>query len=505
MRVLARPKARARSARLAVVGLVAATACLGLVGGPASATVNSCGMSQFPAKVYSMSSLKVACTAATASASAIAIHDFSNAVWQTGSARVITATTTNGSAVVNAPAGAFSTAAGVAGDLNRGVSGSSIPPQNDATNSPAPFIKQVNSATQVVLSKAANATGTISLTIVNSTGRSVYDVAFTNGNTTLTSATANFTAADVGEFVYATGIRPGTKIASRTNATTVVLTQAPTATVLASATAKLQITDYNTAPARFLSGVSRTNLSKTITSASAVFDQTDRGVEVIGNGIPLGTYVDSVATDGKSILMTKAATSTLAGTAAIVVGKPSPSAPQNGETISLLSSELNVNPLFVEGFDSCAENTPEGFAITGKWYNPGSFVSASPPTKAVGEIVYTTGVVAFSAFIVGPLTDAANPQSHHDITFASVPTSAASCAGAPSATTWSFNAIAGSQSEASRGTVRAIVDAAGVTPSLTVTGKVVAGATTYTTTCTIGRLAGNPGFTCGNATTGLTG
>jgi hypothetical protein len=285
----------------------------------------------------------------------------------------------------------------------------------------------------------------------------------------------------------------------------VVLTQAATATVLATANAKLQITDYGTAPARFLSGVTRTNLSKTISSSTAVFDPTDRGVEVIGNGIPLGTYVDSVAVDRKSIVMTKAATSTLAGTASIVVGKPSSSAPQNGETVSLLSSELNVNPTFVKGFDSCAENTPEGFAITGKWYNPGSFVSASPPTKAVGEIVYTTGVVAFSAFVVGPITDAANPQPHHDITFASVPTSAASCSGSPSATTWTFNSIAGSQSESGKGTVRAIVDAAGVTPSLSVTGKVISGATTYATTCTIGRLAGNPGFTCGDALTGKTG
>lgn len=331
----------------------------------------------------------------------------------------------------------------------------------------------------------------------------MHDATFTNGSTALSSATANFTAADVGEFVYATGIRPGTKIASRTSATQVVLTQAANAT--APVNTKLQITDYGTAPSRFLAGVSRTNLSKTITSAAAVFDPTDRGVEVIGNGIPLGTYVDSVAVDGKSIVMTKAATSTLAGTAAIVVGKPSPFAPQNGELVSLLSSELNVNPLFVKGFDACAENTPEGFAVTGKWYNPGSFVSAAPPTKSIGEIVYTAGVVSFSAFVVGPITDAANAQPHYDVTFASIPVSAASCAGSPSATTWTFNSITGSQSEAGKGTVRAIVDAAGVAPSLSVTGKVVSGATTYTTTCAISRLTGNPGFTCGDATTGKTG
>ena len=489
-----------RSARLIVAaGLVGALAGVGLPGAPAGATVTSCAMSQFPGKVYSMSNLKVACTSASGGSPAITIHDFTNASWHSSAARVITAATTNGSAVVTAMSGAFSSAAGVAGDLNRSVSATSVPAQSDTGNSRTPFIKQVVSPTQIVLSKPATATATVAMTVTNSTGRIVYDAVFTNGSTALSSATANFSPSDVGEFVYATGLRPGTKIASRTSATQVVLTQAATASVLATANTKLQITDYGTAPARVLSGLTRTNLSKTVTAPTAVFQQNDRGVEVIGTGIPAGTYVDSVATDGKSIVMTKAATASAAGSAVVTIGKPTPSAPPNGEVMALLSSELNVNPLFVKGFDSCAENTPEGFAIPGKWYNPGSFPTTTLPSGmsgAIGEIVYTTGVVAFSAFVIGPKTDAATAAPHYDVAFVSIPVSAASCTGSPSATTWSFNTITAPQSAASLGVVRANGDVSGVTPSVSVTGKVVSGASTYTTTCTLTRQQSNPGFTC---------
>jgi hypothetical protein len=52
----------------------------------------------------------------------------------------------------------------------------------------------------------------------------------TNTDTSLVSATAAFTAADVGSQVWGIGIAPNTHIVSRTNATTVVLSAATTAT-----------------------------------------------------------------------------------------------------------------------------------------------------------------------------------------------------------------------------------------------------------------------------------
>jgi hypothetical protein len=63
---------------------------------------------------------------------------------------------------------------------------------------------------------------------VRETARTVTDGVL-NATTTLTSATANFTVADTGSSVYATGVPLGTVISSVTNATTVVLSAAATA------------------------------------------------------------------------------------------------------------------------------------------------------------------------------------------------------------------------------------------------------------------------------------
>lgn len=60
-------------------------------------------------------------------------------------------------------------------------------------------------------------------------GRTVADGVL-NSTTTVTSATAAFVAGDVGKLVVGTGIPAGTTIASRTNATTIVLSQAATGT-----------------------------------------------------------------------------------------------------------------------------------------------------------------------------------------------------------------------------------------------------------------------------------
>ena len=72
------------------------------------------------------------------------------------------------------------------------------------------------------------ARGTLDVTLTETT-RQVTD-AVTNTDTSLTSATAAFVAADVGAVVAGTGIVEGTRIASVTNGTTVVLDTATTAT-----------------------------------------------------------------------------------------------------------------------------------------------------------------------------------------------------------------------------------------------------------------------------------
>lgn len=64
-----------------------------------------------------------------------------------------------------------------------------------------------------------------------------------NSSTAVTSATANFVAADVGAVIAGTGITPGTTIASVTSTTAIVLSAAATATASSVA---LTITRTNT-------------------------------------------------------------------------------------------------------------------------------------------------------------------------------------------------------------------------------------------------------------------
>ncbi|HEX4776252.1 MAG TPA: flagellar hook protein FlgE [Acidimicrobiia bacterium] len=70
----------------------------------------------------------------------------------------------------------------------------------------------------------------ITFTLTKAANRTVLDGSTTSGSTTFTSATANFTAADVGKAITGAGIPAGTTIASVTNGTTVVLSNAATAT-----------------------------------------------------------------------------------------------------------------------------------------------------------------------------------------------------------------------------------------------------------------------------------
>jgi len=68
-----------------------------------------------------------------------------------------------------------------------------------------------------------------SSSLCNTTSRIVTD-GVTNTTTTFTSATAQFSAADVGRTLSATGVPAGATISSVTNPTTVVLSAAATAT-----------------------------------------------------------------------------------------------------------------------------------------------------------------------------------------------------------------------------------------------------------------------------------
>jgi hypothetical protein len=474
-----------------------AAAGFGQVGSPAGATVNSCAMTEYPAKIFSYSGLKVACSSSGAgpASSAIAIHDFSNAVWHPGASRTIVASTTTASPTITSATGFLSALAGDAGDINRAISGPGIPAGT--------WIKAVAGTTATLSANATLTAPAASLMIENSTGRTFKDGHTTALSTTVTSASAGFTASDANQVIGGNGLKPGTKVATVVNSTTITITPAATKTL---ATAQLTVGDATTSIVRAINDGHTTALSTTVTSATAKFVAADAGTGIGGPGIPLGTYIKTV-TSPTAIVLTKNATATSL-VAKLVIGAKTASAPTNGDHVSQLTGELNLNPAFIPTLDDCAENTPEGYALSGDWYNPGSFIGTGAyPANTIAQILYTTSVLSFSAYVSYVATDVAIATPHFDVTLPTLPIGIVACTGSPSTTTFTFNAIASSQEKAA-GTpiVRAIGDVAGPGP-VTATGKVVAGspAVTYTTTCSIGRQISAPAFSCGNATVGLAG
>jgi hypothetical protein len=107
-------------------------------GAPAGAVVNNCSMTEFPAKLLSYSGLKVACTSTGTGATALTIHDFTNAVWHIGSSRTITASTTLNSFNITSATGFLSAAVGPTGDVHRASAAPCSPPARSLGPCPAP-------------------------------------------------------------------------------------------------------------------------------------------------------------------------------------------------------------------------------------------------------------------------------------------------------------------------------------------------------------------------------
>lgn len=124
-----------------------------------------------------------------------------------------------------------------------------------------------------------------------------------NGTTTVTFTGANFTSDDIGEVIYSgtdTTFPRGVRIVSVTNSTTVVVNKTvPNATFTGYFT-RSRVTD------------AVRNSTTLITSASAAFNQWDRGKTVSGTGIPAGTVIRRVVS-ATNIELSQAATSSGSG------------------------------------------------------------------------------------------------------------------------------------------------------------------------------------------------
>jgi hypothetical protein len=475
-----------------------ATAGLISVAGPAAAAT-SCTISEYPAIAAGQSGLKVACTVAAPAPTSLIYHDYApasgtnaGAVWHNGAARVTAADghATSGSASISSATGKFVAAV----DLNRSITGAGIPV--------GAFIKSVTSATAAVLSAPATATVTTAVfKIENSTSRQVTNGKTTSGSGTVTSATANFQAADVGKTISGQGIKPGAKITARASVTSITISPVADATAPSTGVTLSFETAAESSTARTITDGHTTSGSATVTSATALFNTlTDKGISITGAGIPANAVITAVAS-ATSVTISPAATASSAA-ATLNIGAPTVTSPLNGEAIMQIGAELQLNPSLVASSDSCSENTPEGFVIQGKWQNPGSFVTAgvlgTPPSNSIAQLLVPTSVVSFAGYVV------AKAGGKYDVSYPLIPVGLANCLNASIAATFTFNAITLSQGLSAQGLgvpgtnqVRALRGMPAATASTATSSSVTLGST-FTGACTVTRQLGNPTFACGN-------
>jgi hypothetical protein len=443
---------------IAGVAVVSATALLAPLAVPAGATnptTSSCTTETFPTAWGSQSNVKWACHFMSAAAgSAQVMHDYPQAVWHNGAARTATASWTNGGTTLTASNGHFT-----ANDVNHIVADTGAVAAGLPTYV---FIKSVTDANTVVLNKAVTATGTNrAIKIENSSIRSVDDAVTTASSTTVTSATANFTAGDVGRSITGTTLPPGTIIATRVSATEITVSNGANA----SATAQVLAigSDETVTSARVVNDAVFAS-STTITSATAGFATSDIGLKVASTaGIPSGAYITAI---NSATSVTISAATTVTGTAKkLIIGESSVTAPVNGDQVGGLASTLQLNPTLVKGSLPCASGIPFGTTIAGGWYNPGAYLAgglfgAEPTNVAtIGQLAFPTSVVSFFGYVTTPVTDPGSPAapqtgSHYEIRFPNIPTSLALCTGTNTTSTFSFQGTTLGTSKVTTGTGR---------------------------------------------------
>jgi hypothetical protein len=408
-------------------------------------TVLGATISWYPANPGAQSSLKVACTfgnnpGSSQVSSSFTVHDANVAQYHNGAGRRVT----NQAAV---PSGAtsiqLSTAsngiAGLTAWVNRPISGPGIAPRT--------FVRQISGTGLATLSKATVAAvgAGQTYTVENGSARMVDDAAGAPASTTLTSASAGFTAADVGSSISGSGIDGGTTIDSVTSATDVELSEPAT---LAGPIVTIGAT-LVTSTTRQLTGATTTTTTR-VSSSAAAWKTSDVGLRVSGvcaNGpaadysFPANVFVVSIVSG--SLATTTGGLLSGATECNLTVGDPSATAPQTGEVVGQQVLQLDQHPALVPGAGECASAQPEAHALAVTWRNPGSFQGAGlsheqpgltggTPTRAIGQLMFTSGAMSFSAFVIerggfapgDPIWD-----PHYDLQVPFVPWTTAMCPG----------------------------------------------------------------------------
>jgi hypothetical protein len=136
-------------------------------------------------------------------------------------------------------------------------------------------------------------------------GRSVTDIDTTANSRLVTSATASFTADDIGKPLTQTAgtaaIQDDTTIVDVLSATQAILSMKATATVATAVTARI-------GAAAVRSGLTATTATTTtVTAADSTFTSADLGRVITGTGIPAGTTITAIAANGAGVTLSAAA------------------------------------------------------------------------------------------------------------------------------------------------------------------------------------------------------
>jgi hypothetical protein len=440
---------------------VATPGCAAGVSGPGAQ------ISQYPRWGGTQSGWKIACVfqseqpsppGANDVSSNFSYHDFPTAIYHNGNARAVSFCPSAGACVAGTttiPSGTTQvkmtdpgtntvSCAGTAGFINRSIGvtggGGGIAPRTFVTSVTA------SPGCVITLNQATTATitaGVGSFLIDNSNARSVDD-ATTGilGSTVISSPSGNCQASDATLSVSGSEIAPGTTVVS-CNGTGWNITPGTIGADISPGTDVITIggTQQSSDTREF--GDATFTAANTVHSAAAKFKADDVGMPIKSfgtNAIPQPCYITAVSGAG---LVNATVTCTLTVDSPALhrtdVGVPTSTAPNNDEQDMQQLTQLALDPVLVAGSPDCTQDQAAGFAINGKWRNPGSFtinLLATQPanTRAVGEILFPTPVgLNYGAFIIerdASGGSATEPQTakHYDVVFPNVPTSSALCA-----------------------------------------------------------------------------
>lgn len=458
--------------------------------------ITSAQISWYPAQPGSMSGLEVGCvlqhdTGTSMVSGAYTIHDTEMAMWHNGSARTAIGSTAGTSTTLTLTTAATGLPTGT---VNRVITGTGIPART--------FITSMTS-TVLTLNQAATVPANTRVRIENASGaRTVVDGVWAAGAFTVTSATANFSATtDIGLSISGTGIPAYSTIASVAGNTATFTNPGANPTTLASTgiapdgTVSIGGT-LRTTTTREVSNLVTNTTGSRITGSGGFggWQAPDLGMRVTGqclNGaspttqIPADTFVTGTPSQANLDISPSLPTGGVAWTeCTIQLGERNATAPVDGDIIAGQGVQLNLSPGLVAGSDDCANEQPEGFALVGKWYSAdrhdagttgapaisdstngfqGVGLSNTPPagTKAIGQILFDTSAVDFSAFVIErKLLTAGDPNFsvHYDVVFPFAPTGLALCPISANSPGLSFlldvEAITATQSAAATGTGR---------------------------------------------------